>query len=119
MPISVTDRLAVSRLRHDAGMLSTTTLASGGGLQTESVDDDDAAVFDLWVDWLHQERAYRPAPTASFHTHVLPLGLDCGHYSVLDFPQHALVSVRFVSPGWFCELAPELATEAQRPGESQ
>ena len=96
MSVSLDNRIAVPRLRHDAGMLSTVALASGGGLQTESVDDDDAAVSDLWIGRLYQKRHYRRAATTSFHTDVLPLGLDWSDYFLLDFSQHTLVSVCFV-----------------------
>ena len=96
MSVSLDNRIAVPRLRHDAGMLSTVALASGDGLQTESVDDDDAAVSDLWIGGLYQKRHYRRAATTSFHTDVLPLGLDWSDYFLLDFSQHTLVSVCFV-----------------------
>ena len=97
MSVSLDNRIAVPRLRNDEGMLSTVAPASGGGLQTEPVDDADAAVSDLWVGGLYQKRHYRTAATASFHTYVLPLDLDCSDYFLLDFPQHSLVSVCFVS----------------------
>src|SRR6266446_1496741 len=96
MSVSLDNRIAVPRLRNDAGLLSTIALASGGGLQTESVDDADAAVSDLWVGGLYQKRHYRTAATASFHTYVLSLGMDCSDYFLLDFPQHTLVSVCFL-----------------------
>ena len=86
MSVSLDNRIAMPRLRNDAGLLSTIALASGGGLQTESVNDDDAAVSDLWVGGLYQKRHFRTAATASFHTYVLPLDLDCSNYLLLDFP---------------------------------
>jgi len=74
----------MSRLRIDAGLLSTVALASIRGVQVESVDGAHAAFHCLWFSWLYQERDHGPASTPSFHTAGLYVGLAGAANLLLD-----------------------------------
>ena len=97
MSVSFVDRNAVSRLWIDARVLSTVASAPSRGVQAESLNDSDAAIRRLRICRLHEERYHRTAAEAYLHPAVLFVGLARAVDLFLDFPQHPLVSVRFVS----------------------
>src|SRR5439155_8963048 len=71
--------------------------ASDRGVQTESVDDPDAAVHRLRLAGIHAQRRDGPTPAASFHSADLSLDLARAPDLLLDLSQHAVVSVRVMT----------------------
>ena len=94
--ISFADWLSMSGVWFDASLLSTAAPASNRGLQVESVDGADAALYRLRLPRVYQERDHGPASTPSFHTAGLYVGLAGAANLLLDFSQHAVVSLSIV-----------------------
>ena len=86
----------MSGVWFDASLLSTAAPASNRGLQVESVDGADAALYRLRLPRVYQERDHGPASTPSFHTAGLYVGLAGAANLLLDFSQHAVVSLSIV-----------------------
>src|SRR6266446_4458581 len=86
----------MSRLRIDASLLSTAAPASNRGLQVESLDGADAALYRLRLPRIYQERDHGPASTKSFYSAGLYVGLAGAANLLLDFSQHAVVSLSIV-----------------------
>src|ERR1043165_6519163 len=101
MSIPLSHRLAVSPLRIDARVLSTSASASGSRVQIESADRSDAAVHRLWISGIHQERDHRQAASSGFHPAGLSLGVAGVAAFLLGLSQHALVSVRLLTISLF------------------
>src|SRR6266550_3191443 len=97
MSFSFADGLAMSGLRLDAGVLSTTASSSSRGLQAEPFDGDDAAIHYLRLPRFHQKRDHRYAPPPHLHPADLSLGVAGGARFLLGFPQYAVVSLRVVT----------------------
>src|SRR5438445_346209 len=87
----------MSGVWFDASLLSTAAPASNRGLQVESVDGADAALYRLRLPRIYQERDHGPTTTPSFHTAGLYVGLAGAADFLLDFSQHSVVSVPTVT----------------------
>src|SRR5437763_16236812 len=75
VPVSRADRLAMSRLRLDARMLSTDSSAPDRCLQIKSAIHVDAAVHSVWLSWFHAQRNHRPATKTRLHPFLLSVGM--------------------------------------------
>src|SRR5947209_8617125 len=97
VPVSSANRLAMSGLWLDASVLSIDSSASDRRLQTKSAVHVDAAVHRVWLSWLHAQRHHWPAPKTSFHSVDLSLDVAWRDDFLLDFSEHAVVSVRLMN----------------------
>ena len=97
MPFSFAYGLAVSGLRFNARVLSTIAFASGGGIQAEPVNGDDAAIHCLRLPGFHEERDHGRAAAPHLHPADLSLGMARVARFLLGLPQYALVSLRVVT----------------------
>src|SRR5437588_11407294 len=86
----------MSGVWFDASLLSTAAPASSRGLQVESVDGADAALYRLRLPRIYQECDHGPASTPSFYSAGLYVGLAGAANLLLDFSQHAVVSLSIV-----------------------
>lgn len=84
VPVLLAYRLAMSRLRIDAGLLSTVAPASHRGVQAESVNGADAATHCLWLSWIYQKRDHGPASAPSSYSAGLHVGLAGAANLLLD-----------------------------------
>ena len=105
----------MSRLWIDARLLLFTASAPSHGLQTESANDADAAVYRLRLFWIHKKRSHGPAPTQAFHPAGLSLDVARAANLLLDFSQHVLVSVRLLKDhADFDFIRADLSRESRR-----
>src|SRR5580765_7575934 len=97
MSVPAVDRLAMSRLRFHACLLSTPASASGSRVQAEPAFRPDPAIPRLRLFGLYEGGNHRQASSPRIHSRALSVGLVGADVVLLGLPQHAVVPVRFVT----------------------